>query len=74
MFKLFYPSGKVFMTHNFGDDDFADFFSVEGKKIIFAVDTVIEIAEYCDEDRAYEVYDQIINAYNRKKSFTLPLN
>ena len=62
------------MTHNFGDDNFADFFSAEGKKIIFAVDTVIDIAEYDSEDRALEVYDQIVNAYNRRKSFTLPPN
>lgn len=59
------------MTHNFGDGDFADFFSVMGKKIIFADSPVIA---YDSEDRALEVYDQIINAYKRKNSFTLPQN
>lgn len=69
MFKLYLPSGKIILTHEFGDDDFANFFIIEGKKITFADSPVIA---YDSEDRAYEVYDQIVNAYNRKKSFTLP--
>lgn len=73
-FKLYTANGRRILTQEFGDNAFPDFFSVDGTKIIFAIDTVIEIAEYDSKDRAYEVYDAIINSYRAKKSFTLPPN
>jgi len=72
MFKLFFPSGKAFMTHPFDDDGFTDCFGVFGSSIYFAVDTTITIATFDSESRAYEVLDQIVNAYHAHKSFTLP--
>lgn len=72
MFKLYFPSGKTFLTHEFDDIDFPYFFYVFGSTIFFSVDTTIKIADYSDNDRAYEVYDAIVNAYNSHHSFTLP--
>lgn len=60
------------MTHPFDDDGFIDCFGVFGSSIYFAVDTTITIATFDSESRAYEVLDQIVNAYNAHKSFTLP--
>ena len=72
MFKLYFPSGKTFLTHVFGDPSFTDCFGVTGSSIFFAVDTTIKVADYSNIDRAYEVYDAIVNAYNSHHSFTLP--
>ena len=72
IFKLYYPSGKTFLTREFGDNSFVDSFSIAGKKIFYADDIQVEVAEYASVDRAFEVYDEIINAYNARHSFTLP--
>ena len=72
IFKLYYPSGKTFLTREFGDSSVVDSFNVVGKKIFYADDIQIEIAEYATVDRAFEVYDEIVNAYNANHSFTLP--
>ena len=72
VFKLYFPNGKTLLSHPFGDLNFPDCFHVFSKKIIFAVDTSILIGEYNSEQRALEVYDDIINSYNSHNSFTLP--
>lgn len=71
-FKLYFPSGKTFMTHNFDDEDFADCFSVFDSEIFFTDDTTISVAKFSSSQRAYEVYDDLINAYHAHKDFTLP--
>ena len=72
VFKLYFPSGKTFLSHPFDDLNFPDCFSVFGSKILFTVDTTVTVANYSSEGRAYEVLDAIINAYNAHFSFTLP--
>lgn len=72
IFKLNYPSGKTFLTREFGDKRVIDGFGVVGKKIVFVEDVQVEVAEYATVDRAFEVYDEIVNAYNANHSFTLP--
>ena len=73
VFRLYFPSGKTFMTEEFGNKGFAESFSIRKKTIYFAADKTIEIAKYANEDRAFEVLDALVNAYNRKESFTLPV-
>lgn len=72
IFKLFNPSGKTLLTREFGNRYIANNFSVVGKKIFYAEDFQVEVAEYATTDRAFEVYDEIVNAYNANHSFTLP--
>lgn len=72
VFKLYFPNGKTFLTQEFGNKNFGDYFNVFGKKIIFSIDTSVLVGEYSSEQRALEVCDAIINAYNARKSFTLP--
>ena len=71
-FKLYFPSGKTFMTQPFDDKNFVNRFSAFGSKVLFTEDTVITIAEYSSEYRACEVLDGIVNAYHAHNSFTLP--
>lgn len=60
------------MTREFGDKNFGNRFSVDGKKITYTEDITIDIAKFSSVVRAFEVYDESINAYNAHKSFTLP--
>ena len=43
VFKLYFPSGKTFMTQEFDDKDFADCFYVYGSTIYFTADKTSEI-------------------------------
>ena len=72
IFKLYLPSGKAFMTKEFDDANVRDGFSVNGRAVTYTDDITIEISRYATVDRAFEVYDEIVNAYNAHKSFTLP--
>lgn len=72
IFKLYFPSGKTFLTREFGNKRVIDCFNVVGKKIFYMEDEWVEVAEYATVDRAFEVYDEIVNAYNANHSFTLP--
>lgn len=72
MFKLYFPSGKTFLSHVFDDAYSVDSFGVIGSAITFTDDTSITIATFDSESRAYDVLDQIINAYHANLSFTLP--
>ena len=72
VFKLYFPNGKTFLTQEFGNKNFGDYFNVFGKKIIFSIDTAVLVGEYSSEYRALEVCDAIVNSYNSRRSFTLP--
>lgn len=72
VFKIFSPSGKTVMTWQFGDDRFIESFHVSGNKIIFHYDIPVEFVKFSSDQRATDVYRQLVSSYHKGKSFFLP--
>ena len=74
VFKIFSPSGKTMLTWQFGDDRFIDSFHVNDNKIFFHYDIPIEFVNFSSNQRANDVFTQLVNAYRKGNSFHLPVD
>ena len=72
VFKLFFPSGKTFLTWIFDDKQFINSFRVKDNQIIFFADISIIIAEYNSNADAESVLKNLRAAYRSRNCFTLP--
>jgi len=72
VFKIFSPSGKTMLTWQFGDDRFIDSFHVNGNRIIFHYDIPVELVKFSSNDRATDVFSQLVTAYRNGHCFLLP--